>query len=232
MSLSTSDESSDLRAFKCFFRTVITKDFAKLEFLLRSKMESFTSDFWTCLFTQLHSWRAVSFWLPWLNSNWEQSQVLSEPPVPLKLLRLVVLGPSKQGETSGKVWDGVFRKWGLGRQVCVSICVSISVDLGVEKGSVCPDTDVESLAMTELLSRLCELLNFPAFSPPFNSCGVCASCSTSVPRMHLSDCSLSLGMCCAGAGLPKGSTNAWGFHLKLGDSLEYSAQLAEIRAMV
>lgn len=88
------------------------------------------------------------------------------------------------------------------------------------------------LAMTELLSRHCKLLNFPVFSPPFNSCRACASCSTSVPRMHLSDCSQSLGTCCAGAGLPKGSTNVWGLHLKLSDSLECTAEPAEIRAMV
>lgn len=75
------------------------------------------------------------------------------------------------------------------------------------------------LAMTELLSRHCELCSFPVFRPPFYSCSVCASCSTSVPRMHLSDCSWSLEMCCAGAGLPEGSTNVWGFHLKLSDSL-------------
>lgn len=73
--------------------------------------------------------------------------------------------------------------------------------------------------MTDLLSKHCELLSFPVFSPPFNSCHVRASCSTSLPRMRLSDCSRSLGMCCARPRLPKGSTNLWDFNLKLSDSL-------------
>lgn len=104
-------------------------------------------------------------------------------------------------------------------QTNLIISVNVSVDLGAERGSVWHYADVHPLAVTELLSRHCELLNFPVFSPPFNSCSVCASCYTSVPKMCLSDCSQSLGMCSAGAGLPKGSTNVWDFCIKLSDSL-------------
>lgn len=52
------------------------------------------------------------------------------------------------------------------------ISVNISVDLGTERSSVWHYTDVHPFAMIELLSRHCELLNFPVFSPPFNSCSV------------------------------------------------------------
>lgn len=104
-------------------------------------------------------------------------------------------------------------------QTNLVISVNVSVDLGTERSSVWHYTDVHPLAVTELLSRHCELLNFPVFSPPFNSCSVCASCYTSVPRMCLSDCSQSLGICSAGAGLPEGSTNVWDFYTKLSDSL-------------
>lgn len=179
-------------------------------------MGSLASAFWICLFTQLQSWRAGSFWLPWLSSDWEQSQVLSEPLCPWNCWGWWCGG----SQTGREEWEGL--RWSVWEmragQTSLGIC-RYWCGSGAEQGTVRPYTDGHPLAMTELLSRHSELCNFPVFRLPFYSCSVCASCSTSVPRMHLSDCSWSLVLCCAGAGLPEASTNVWGFHLKLSDSL-------------